>query len=299
MSQKHRTASLRRGRGQAPPQEGPPAPTSNPCSAARCQGSDPSLSPPQSTPPTPIPVTTGPLALPSTQGAPHRPGGPCTPGPHGPPIGSTCNASRVPTRGRISARDDCQQLAGPKTQLRSLSRGQGLGCSSSQGGHSSCNSFQAPRQPWAPQAGTRVGAERGRSSPQAKKPEPLRRTPSGTKEPHTHGRGKAALTTQQVGSQPASQRWGRTSSGSPRRLRRVSQRGGGGRGVGSVSLRQQNGGAPRRLRRAVTTAAFITHHQTAISSPASSLITQPAFSSRFITGINNEFRAWKAIKMCD
>lgn len=55
----------------------------------------------------------------------------------------------------------------------------------------------------------------------------------------------------------------------------------------------------RRLRRAVTTAAFITHHQTAISSPASSLITQPAFSSRFITGINNEFRAWKAIKMCD
>ena len=79
----------------------------------------------------------------------------------------------------------------------------------------------------------------------------------------------------------------------------MSQRGGGGRGVGSVSLRQQNGGAPRRLRRAVTTAAFITHHQTAISSPASSLITQPAFSSRFITGINNEFRAWKAIKMCD
>lgn len=53
------------------------------------------------------------------------------------------------------------------------------------------------------------------------------------------------------------------------------------------------------LRRAVTTAAFITHHQTAISSPASSLITQPAFSSCFITGINNEFRAWKAIKMCD
>ena len=151
----------------------------------------------------------------------------------------------------------------------------------------------------APQAGTRVGAERGRSSPQAKKPEPPRRTPSGTKEPHTHGRGKAALTTQQVGSQPASQRWGQTSSGSPRRLRRVSQRGGGGRGVGSVSLCQQNGGAPRRLRRAVTTAAFITNHQTAISSPASSLITQPAFSSRFITGINNEFRAWKAIKMCD
>lgn len=70
-----------------------------------------------------------------------------------------------------------------------------------------------------------------------------------------------------------------------------------------LSLRQQNGGAPwwrrRLLRRAVTTAAFITHHQTAISSPASSLITQPAFSSRFITGINNEFRAWKAIKMCD
>lgn len=55
----------------------------------------------------------------------------------------------------------------------------------------------------------------------------------------------------------------------------------------------------RLLRRAVTAAAFITHHQTAISSPASSLITQPAFSSRFITGINNEFRAWKAIKMCD
>lgn len=69
-----------------------------------------------------------------------------------------------------------------------------------------------------------------------------------------------------------------------------------------VSLSQQNRGAwwwQRLLRRAVTTAAFITHHQTAISSPASSLITQPAFSSRFITGINNEFRAWKAIKMCD
>lgn len=46
-------------------------------------------------------------------------------------------------------------------------------------------------------------------------------------------------------------------------------------------------------------AAFITRHQTAIPAPASSLITQPAFSSRFITGINNEFRAWKAIKMCD
>lgn len=40
-------------------------------------------------------------------------------------------------------------------------------------------------------------------------------------------------------------------------------------------------------------------HKTAISSQASSLITQPVLSFHFITGINNEFKAWKAIKMCD
>lgn len=45
--------------------------------------------------------------------------------------------------------------------------------------------------------------------------------------------------------------------------------------------------------------AFITCYKTAISSQASSLITQPVLSFHFITGINNEFKAWKAIKMCD
>ena len=54
----------------------------------------------------------------------------------------------------LAAPDNCQQLAGPKTQLRSPSWGRGSGCSSSQGGHSSCNSFQAPRRPWDAQAGT-------------------------------------------------------------------------------------------------------------------------------------------------
>lgn len=54
----------------------------------------------------------------------------------------------------LAAPDNWQQLAGPKTQLRSPSWGRGSGCSSSQGGHSSCNSFQAPRRPWDAQAGT-------------------------------------------------------------------------------------------------------------------------------------------------
>lgn len=40
----------------------------------------------------------------------------------------------------VAAPDKCQQLAGPKAQLWSLSR-EGLGCSSSQGGHNSCKSL--------------------------------------------------------------------------------------------------------------------------------------------------------------
>ena len=136
---------------------------------------------PQSTPPTPILVTAGLLALPSTQGAPHHPGGPRTPGPHGPLIGSARIPSRVPTHSHISARDDCQQLAGPKTQLPSLSRGRGSGCSSSQGGHSSCNSFQALRQPWAAQAGMRVRVEAGEADPRPRNQSRSERLRSGPK----------------------------------------------------------------------------------------------------------------------
>lgn len=84
-----------------------------------------------------------------------------------------------------AAPDDCQQLAGPKAQLQFLSWGRGLGCSSSQGGHSSCSSFQAPRRPWDNQAGTR----REKLTPGQEK-EPHGGALFRAKEPATNVRGK-------------------------------------------------------------------------------------------------------------
>lgn len=72
-------------------------------------------------------------------------------------------------------------------------------------------------------------------------------------------------------------------------------------GAGGFSLPQHNCGGSRLPagESGHQRSAFIACHKTAISSQASSLITQPVLSFHFITGINNEFKAWKAIKMCD
>lgn len=72
-------------------------------------------------------------------------------------------------------------------------------------------------------------------------------------------------------------------------------------GAGGFSLTQHNCCASRLPagESGHQRTAFITCYKTAISSQASSLITQPVLSFHFITGINNEFKAWKAIKMCD
>lgn len=84
-----------------------------------------------------------------------------TPGPSVPPTRlqhKPIHGPRTRSHLGLAAPDNCQQLAGPKAQLQSLSSRRGLGCSSSQGGHSSCNSFQAPLQPWDAQAASRGGA---------------------------------------------------------------------------------------------------------------------------------------------
>lgn len=141
---------------------------SHPHSAECCQGAVPSPSPsqpprpPQSIPP-PVRSASPPRRRLGLRSAPQPV---CdsttwaflTPGPTRPPT----RLPHVPTPGprtqahlRSAAPDNCQQLAGPKAQLQSLSWGRGPGCSSSQGGHSSCNSFQAPPQPRDAQAGTR------------------------------------------------------------------------------------------------------------------------------------------------
>lgn len=87
---------------------------------------------------------------PSVQHQPHGlgPNIPPTRLPHA-PVPGPCTQSHLGS----AVPDNCQQLAGPKAQLRSLSSGRGSGCSSSQGGHGSCNSFRPRDGPGTPRLG--------------------------------------------------------------------------------------------------------------------------------------------------
>lgn len=225
-----------------------------------------------------------------------------TPGPTARRLGfRTHPGPRIQSHLSSAAPDDCQQLAGPKAQLQSLSWGRGLGCSSSQGGHSSCNSFQAPRRPWDNQAGTRWE----KLTPGQEK-EPHGGTLFRPKEPATNVRGKhrpsASPTTsdghwllggcgEQASTRPAAGPGPEAEPG-PKESAAGAQKAAAGTGhpgqSSGVSLRQQNGGSAV----AVGAAAQESGHHGCLYYPPSNSNFFPSLLANYPASVLISFYYW-------